>query len=166
MNEMGNNGFERLNALGKLNLRTWEKVVTGQMDAVSLAMEQGIHQVKLATEAKSYTEYLKGQVELATQISARAMEQAKANLKVAGEVQEDYRAWMQTGMSMYSDVMNRSASSSKVLRSLRYGLVETARKTGSRPGSAGNDCAQHWQQLGEPRPRPPRSSRWPAARRP
>jgi phasin family protein len=99
MNEMGNKGFEQLNALGELSLRTWEKLVTRQMDAVSFAMEQGSRQVKLATEAKGYTEYMKGQVDLAKETSERAMTEAKANLKVAGEVQEDYRAWVQKGMS-------------------------------------------------------------------
>jgi hypothetical protein len=62
-------------------------------------MEQGSRQVKLATEAKGYTEYMKGQVDLAKETSERAMTEAKANLKVAGEVQEDYRAWVQKGMS-------------------------------------------------------------------
>jgi phasin family protein len=109
MNEMGNKGFEQLNALGELNLRAWEKLVGRQMDAVSLAMEQGIRQVKLATEAKGYTEYMKGQVELAKETSERAMAEAKANLKVAGEVQEDYRAWMQKGMSDLSADLRKGA---------------------------------------------------------
>jgi phasin family protein len=110
MNDMGNKGFERLNALGELNLRIWEKLVTRQMDAVSFAMEQGIRQVKLATESKGYTEYVKGQVELTKETSERAMEEAKANLKVAGEVQEDYRAWMQKGMSDLSADLRKSTA--------------------------------------------------------
>jgi hypothetical protein len=110
MNDMGNKGFERLNDLGELNLRIWEKLVTRQMDAVSFAMEQGIRQVKLATESKGYTEYVKGQVELAKETSERAMEEPKANLKVAGEVQEDYRAWMQKGMSDLSADLRKSTA--------------------------------------------------------
>ncbi|MEJ2325889.1 MAG: phasin family protein [Chromatiaceae bacterium] len=99
MNEMGNKGVAQLNALGELNLRTWEKLVTRQMDAASFALEQGIRQVKLATEANGYTEYMNSQVELAKETGERAMAEAKASLKAAGEVQEDYRAWMQTGVS-------------------------------------------------------------------
>jgi phasin family protein len=110
MNDMGNKGFERLNTLGELNLRTWENLVTRQMDAVSFAMEQGIRQVKLATESKGYTDYMKGQVELAKETSERAMEEAKASLKVAGEVQEDYRAWMQKGMSDLSADLRKGAA--------------------------------------------------------
>jgi phasin family protein len=110
MNDMGNKGFERLNSLGELNLRTWEKLVTRQMDAVSFAMEQGIRQVKLATEAKGYTEYVKGHVELAKETSERAMAEAKANLKVAGEVPEDYRAWVQKGMSDLSAELRQGAA--------------------------------------------------------
>jgi phasin family protein len=110
MNDMGNKGFERLNTLGELNLRTWENLVTRQMDAVSFAMEQGIRQVKLATESKGYTDYMKGQVELAKETSERAMEEAKASLKVAGEVQEDYRAWMRKGMSDLSADLRKGAA--------------------------------------------------------
>jgi len=110
MNDMGNKGFERLNTLGELNLRTWENLVTRQMDTVSFAMEQGIRQVKLATESKGYTDYMKGQVELAKETSERAMEEAKASLKVAGEVQEDYRAWMQKGISDLSADLRKGAS--------------------------------------------------------
>lgn len=110
MNDMGNKGFERLNTLGELNLRTWENLVTRQMDTVSFAMEQGIRQVKLATESKGYTDYMKGQVELAKETSERAMEEAKASLKVAGEVQEDYRAWMRKGMSDLSADLRKGAS--------------------------------------------------------
>jgi phasin family protein len=109
MNELGNKGFERLNALGELNLRTLEKLVTRQMDAVSFAMEQGIRQAKLATEAKGYTEYMKGQVELTKEASERAMAEAKGNLKVAGEVQQDYGAWMQKGMSDLSAELRKGA---------------------------------------------------------
>jgi len=109
INEMSTKGVERLSSLGELNLRIWERLVGRQMDAMSFAMEQGIRQVKLATESKGYNEYMKGQVELAKETSERAMEEAKANLKVAGEVQEEYRTWMQQGMSDLSAELRKDA---------------------------------------------------------
>ncbi|MGA7978701.1 MAG: phasin family protein [Chromatiaceae bacterium] len=109
INEMSDKGFERLTLLGDLNLRTWERLIGRQMDAMSLAMEQGIRQVKLATESKGYNEFLKGQVELAKETSERAMEDAKANLKVAGEVQAEYRAWAQQGMTDLSAELRKGA---------------------------------------------------------
>jgi hypothetical protein len=53
---------------------------------------------------------MKGQVELAKETSERAMEEAKASLKVAGEVQEDYRAWMRKGMSDLSADLRKGAA--------------------------------------------------------
>jgi phasin family protein len=109
ISEMTANSVERLNALGELNLRTWEKLVGRQMDAMSFAMEQGMRQARLATESKGYSEYVKGQVELAKESGERAMAEARANLKTAGELQADYRAWMQQGMSDLSAGLRKGA---------------------------------------------------------
>jgi len=110
MNEMTAKSLERLNALGELNLRTWEKLVGRQMEAMSFAMEQGIRQARLATESKGYSEYVKGQVELAKEAGERAMAEARANLKAAGELQADYRAWLQQGMSDLSTEPRKGAT--------------------------------------------------------
>jgi phasin family protein len=109
ISEMTANSFERLNALGELNLRTWEKLVGRQMDTLSFAVEQGIRQARLATESKGYNEYLKSQVDLAKETGEHAMAEARANLKTAGEVQADYRAWMQKGMSDLSAELHKGA---------------------------------------------------------
>jgi hypothetical protein len=109
ISEMSTKGFERLSSLGELNLRTWERLVGRQMDALSFVMEQGIRHVKLATESNGYSEFLKGGVELASEMSGRAMAEAKASLMVAGEVHEDYRAWVQQGVTDLSAGLRKSA---------------------------------------------------------
>jgi hypothetical protein len=98
-NEMGNKGFEQLNALGELNLKAWERFTARQLDAVNLMMEQGVRQMKLATESKGYNDYLKGHVELARETGERLMAETKTNLDLAGTMREDYRAWFQRGVS-------------------------------------------------------------------
>jgi phasin family protein len=110
MNEMGNKGFDRLNSLGELNLRVWEKLAARQMEAVNAMMEQGARQMKLATEAKGYNDYLKGQMEIAKEVSERMMSEAKTNMDLAGEVRDDYRAWMQSGVSELTSEMRKSTT--------------------------------------------------------
>ncbi len=109
MNEMGTKGFERLTALGELNLRAWEKLTARQLDAMNLMVEQGVRQMRLATESKGYNEYLKGQVELAKELSTRLMEETKTNLQVAGEVRDQYRSWFQQGVSEVTADLRKAA---------------------------------------------------------
>lgn len=109
MNEMSNKGYERMNALGELNLRTWEMLAARQLDTMNLFMEQGIRQMKLATESNGYSDYLKGEVELAKEISARMMEETKANMALAGQVRDQYRNWFQQGVTELSADMRKAA---------------------------------------------------------
>jgi hypothetical protein len=109
INEMGNKGYERMNALAELNLRTWETLAARQMDAMNLLMEQGMRQMKLATESKGYNDFVKGEMELSKEMSSRMMEEAKANMKIAGQVRDDYRSWFQQGVSEVSAEMRKAA---------------------------------------------------------
>jgi hypothetical protein len=111
MNEMGSKSYERLNKLGELNLRTWEKLAGRQMDAVNLMMEQGMRQMKLATESKGYSDYVKGGVEMAKEMRARMMEETKTNMQLIGQLRDDYRNWFQQGLSDLSSEVRKSAPS-------------------------------------------------------
>jgi len=109
INEMGNKGYERMNALAELNLRTWETLAARQMDAMNLLMEQGMRQMKLATESKGYNDFVKGEMELTKEMSTRMMEEAKANMKIAGQVRDDYRNWFQQGVTELNAEMRKAA---------------------------------------------------------
>jgi len=74
-------------------------VVARQMDALNLFMEQGVRMMTLATEAKSYGDYYKGQVEMAKELTERMMEESKTNMKLAGDVREDYRGWFDAALA-------------------------------------------------------------------
>lgn len=111
INEMGNKGYERMNALAELNLRTWETLAARQMDAMNLLMEQGVRQMKLATESKGYNDLVKGEMELAKEISNRMLEETKTNMKLVGEVRDEYRNWFQQGVSEISSEIRKVAPS-------------------------------------------------------
>ena len=98
-NDLTNKGMERANALGELNLKLAETVVARQMDALNLFMEQGVRMMTLATEAKSYGDYYKGQVEMAKELTERMMQESKTNMKLAGDVREDYRGWFDAALA-------------------------------------------------------------------
>ena len=103
MNEMGNRGYESLRELGELNLRSWEQLLERQMDAFSLAVETGVQQMKLASEAKGYNDLLKGQVELVKSIGERALRESKTNLEMANASRDEYRAWFEKGVKSFSE---------------------------------------------------------------
>ncbi len=97
--DLANQNVERLNALGELNLKVAEKMVSRQMDAMNLFMEQGVRMLKLTTEAKGYNELYKGQVEMAKAMSEQLMAESKTNMALASEIRDDYRGWLDAAMA-------------------------------------------------------------------
>jgi phasin family protein len=110
MNEMGTKGVDRLNSLGDLNLKVWEKMAARQLEALNLMMEQSMRQMKVASEAKGYNEFVKAQVEMAKEASERMMEEVRTNMALANEVRDEYRAWTQDGMSELTAEMKKNAA--------------------------------------------------------
>jgi phasin family protein len=106
--EMGEKGMKRMNQLGELNMRVLEKIASRQMDAMNFMLEQSMRQMKAASEAKGYGDFLKAQVELAKETSERMLEETKANMQIANEVRDDYRSFVQEGMSEISEGVRKA----------------------------------------------------------
>jgi phasin family protein len=104
-NDLGSKGYESARQLGELNLRAMEKLVTRQMDAVNLVMESGLRQVQLATEAKGYSDLVKGQLELAKELGERVMEESRSNVKLASDTRDEYRVWFEQNVKTVSEKM-------------------------------------------------------------
>lgn len=107
--ELGNKGMENLNELAELNMKVLEKITSRQMEALNFIMAQSKRQMQLATEAKGYSEFMKGQVELAKETSERMLEETKANMQIANEVRDDYRSFVQKGMGELSAEVKKVA---------------------------------------------------------
>jgi phasin family protein len=112
LNDMGNRGYESLRELGEINLRNWEKLLGRQMDVLSFAMESGVQQMKVASEAKGYNDLVKGQVEFVKGIGERALQESKANLEMANATREEYRAWFENGVKSFSDKAKETVAQS------------------------------------------------------
>ena len=97
--DLTNKNVERMNALGELNLRAWERMAARQMDVLGFFMDQTVRSMKLASESKSYTDLIKAQMEMAKEVGERMMEESKTSLKVATEVRDEYRDWYKQGMA-------------------------------------------------------------------
>lgn len=113
LNEMGSKGYESMRELGDINLRNWERIVARQMDAVSLMMESGLRQVKMASEAKGYNDLVKTQVEFAKELGQRLVDETRQNLQLAGDARDEYRLWFEKGMTDVKDKMNRAAQAAQ-----------------------------------------------------
>ena len=111
MNEMTSKGADRLSSLGDLNLKIWEKLAARQLEALNLMMEQSVRQMKIASEAKGYNEFVKAQVEMAKEASERMMEEVRTNMSLANEVRDEYRAWAQAGMSEMTAEIKKNVAS-------------------------------------------------------
>ncbi len=107
--EMGSKGMENLNKLAELNMKLVEKISARQMESLNFMMGQSKRQLELASAAKGYSEFIKGQVELAKETSERLLEESKANMQIANEVSEQYRTFAQHGMSELSEEVKKAA---------------------------------------------------------
>jgi phasin family protein len=96
--EMSGKGYEAARQLGEINLRAVERLLGRQMDAVSLFMETGLRQTKLVSEAKGYSELVKGQIELAQDMGKRMLEEGRTNMQMASDTRDAYREWFEQGM--------------------------------------------------------------------
>jgi len=99
INELTDKSLARMNALGELNLKAAETMAARQMDTWSMLMEQSMRMFTLATEAKTYGDYYKAQVDFAKEMTERLMAESKTNLKVAGELRDEYRGWYDAAMA-------------------------------------------------------------------
>lgn len=110
MNEMGSKGFEHLSNLGELNLKIWEKLAARQIESAKAMMEQGARQMKVVGEAKGYNDLVKGQLDMAKEVGESVMAETKTNMELAGEVRDDYRSWVQTGVSEITAEMRKTVT--------------------------------------------------------
>ena len=98
MKDFANKGMERMTSLGELNMRVFERMTAKQMEGMNLLVEHGNRMLTLASAAKGYNEFLKGQIEMTQDLPKRMMAESQANLALAGQVREEYQSWFVKNM--------------------------------------------------------------------
>ncbi|NEX18523.1 MAG: hypothetical protein C1943_18465 [Halochromatium sp.] len=96
LNELTNNSVERMTALGELNMKLAERLATRQMDLFGRWMEQGTKLMRVATEARGYSDLYKAQVDMTKEASEQMMAESKTNLELVTEARDEYRGWYET----------------------------------------------------------------------
>lgn len=99
LNELTNNSVERMTALGELNMKVAERMATRQMDLLGRWMEQGTKMMRVATEARGYSDLYKAQVDMTKEASEQMLAESKTNLELATETRDEYRGWCETTMA-------------------------------------------------------------------
>ncbi|NCA70383.1 MAG: phasin family protein [Sphingobacteriia bacterium] len=110
INDMTNKTVERMNSLGELNVRIFEKMSALQMDTMSLYMEHAMRVVKLATESKGYNELMKGQVDATKELSERILTEGKSGIQAISAIRDDYRTWFEKNMAEISTDLRKGVS--------------------------------------------------------
>jgi hypothetical protein len=97
-------GMERMNSLNELNMSLFERMAAQQMETLKMLMEHGKRTMSLtlATDAKGYNTFLKGQIEAAKDLSEQVMAKSKSSMTLAGQFSEDYRAWYMQNLTEVS----------------------------------------------------------------
>ncbi len=97
-------GMERINSLNELNMSLFERMAAQQMETLKMLMEHGKRTMTLtlATDAKGYNAFLKGQIEAAKDLSEQVMAKSKSSMTLAGQFSEDYRAWYMQNLTEVS----------------------------------------------------------------
>ncbi len=95
-------GMERMTSLNELNMSLFERMAAQQMEALNMLMEHGNRTLTLASDAKGYNTFLKGQIEAAKDLSEQVIAKSKAGMTLAGQANEDYRTWYMSNLAEVS----------------------------------------------------------------
>jgi len=93
LNDLTNKNVERMTALGEINMRFAERMMTRQMDLMTRGIEQGSAFMRAASEARGYSDLYKTQLDAAKDASEQLIAESKAGMAFASETRDDYRAW-------------------------------------------------------------------------
>jgi hypothetical protein len=110
VNDLTNKSIERAASLSELNFRIWDKLANRQVEAMAPYFDHAVRLAKLATEAKGYNEFFKGQVDATKDLSERVVADSKSTLQAFGEVRDDYRDWLETSLADVSSGLRKNVA--------------------------------------------------------
>ncbi len=98
----GTAGFETINTLTDLNVRTFEKLVAIQAETFNLFVDAGTELAKLGNEVKDAKAFVEGEVELAKQLGENLVAKSKESLEVSTEVCDEYNSWVKSNVEAFT----------------------------------------------------------------
>jgi len=103
MNEMGTKTYDSLRKLGEMQLSTWNKLFEKQIETFNMVMANAVSQAELASEAKDYSEILKGQMTLNQKLGEDLIEKTRETAEFVQQTGEEYRTWAEAAVKEASD---------------------------------------------------------------
>ncbi|KOR30331.1 hypothetical protein TI04_06295 [Achromatium sp. WMS2] len=111
VNELTAKGYEAAKALGEINMRLMERMLTRQMDAMNLFVNGGLQNLKLLTEAKNPGDLMRSQMDLVRTFSNSLLAETRETLKIADDGREQYKTWFEQGMQELNEKMGKQRPS-------------------------------------------------------
>ncbi len=108
VSEITSKEVDRISSLGELNLCIFERMAVRQVDAMNLAVEHGVHLMKLATKSTDVSKFFKAQTDAAKDFSERVLSESKVNVQLAGQIRDDYRVWFEKSLAEVSAVLRKA----------------------------------------------------------
>jgi len=108
LKEVGTKGYASSCALTELTLRTWGGLAEKQMAAFSIFVEAGTKQVELAKDISDTKTLFADQAELNEELGENLKANGQEVLELASNAQEEYRDWLQNGLSIINDELNHA----------------------------------------------------------
>ncbi len=88
-------GLDAIKELGELNTRLFERATQQQLDLTQASIDAGVKGAQLASESRSYKEFVSGQAALATEYGERVLKTVRKGNESATELRDEYSAWIE-----------------------------------------------------------------------
>jgi len=98
VNKVCKSSYEAIKELYTINTNLVEQLAEQQLALVTLGVEYGTRQMKLAGEAKGYKEIISGQTEITTDISGKVQGIARNTMDILNESKNELGTWVEKGM--------------------------------------------------------------------
>ncbi len=105
---MSNQGFEHMQQLSEINMHAMEQLMDRQMDTLHMLMESGLRQISMVSEARGYNDLVQGNMELAKELTERAMNASRESVKLADDTRDEYRNWFDKGVEVVTQNMRKA----------------------------------------------------------
>jgi phasin family protein len=109
MNAMGTNAYDNLRKLGEMQMNTWNKMFEKQVETFNMVMANVVSQAELASEAKDYSEVVKGQMALNQKLGEDLIEKTRETAEFVQQTGEEYRVWAEEVVKDASDKFTAAA---------------------------------------------------------
>ena len=88
-------GLDTIKELGELNTRLFERASQQQLELTQASIDASVKGAQLASESRSYKEFVSGQAALATEYGERVLKTVRKGTEAATELRDEYSAWFE-----------------------------------------------------------------------